>query len=122
MNIDKIIEREFAKTKDHGGYAPRIFLQESELRALLLEATEECRKDAERLMLFVGRIIERDDGGPYEWDGGDIQNLAERCGMFVTVEAKGSCGEFCNCFDFPTTCYRLSELGKQCAAIAAEGK
>ena len=113
--IDEIVEREFPSTR----FPVLNEYSKDQLRSLLQEVVEPFAKDAEKLMLFVGKIIERDDGGPYEWDGGDIQDLAERCGMFVSVSVEKSCGENCCCEDFPTNCYRLSELGKQCAAIAA---
>ena len=75
-----------------------------------------AEKDAEiaALRQFVGAIIERDDGAPYNWDGGEIQELEVSCGLLVPVEVSESCGDECNCYDFPVTCYRESPLALAC--------
>jgi hypothetical protein len=46
-----------------------------------------------------------------EPDGGDLQDLAEKCGIIVPVKVTEPCvEEGCKCVandDFPTTCYRF---------------
>ena len=75
---------------------------------------ERLTKEIAALRQFVGAIIERDDGAPYNWDGGDIQELEVSCGLLVPVEVSESCGDECNCYDFPVTCYRESPLALAC--------
>lgn len=66
------------------------------------------------LKRFVGTIIDRDDGAPYDWDGGEIQALAQCCGLYIAVDVVESCGDGCNCYDFPTVCFRASPLATEC--------
>jgi hypothetical protein len=87
--------------------------------------------DVLNLQRFVGKMFEATD-----WpDGGDIdgfefQRIAAECGLLAEVEMKEACGEFCQCLemavDFPATCYRPTQLYRDCkAAIAGrevEGK
>lgn len=53
-------------------------------------------------------------------DGGDVQTWAVECGLLEEWTTNEPCGEQCECAevaDFPTRCYRLTEMGK--AAINA---
>ena len=52
------------------------------------------------------------------FDGGDIQEMAERLGLIAPEIKTESCGEHCSCAEvdsFPQTCYRKTYL----AALAA---
>lgn len=56
-------------------------------------------------------------------DGGELQGLAEECGLLVRVTAYGPCGRYCQCEYksklFPTTCWRRSDLLKRIDRIAS---
>jgi hypothetical protein len=64
----------------------------------------------------------RDIGGPFDVDGGDLQEFAEKTGVLEKREVREACGERCTCaeiggFDaFPIECYfvpsEISELLK----------
>ena len=84
----------------------------------LIAHIERNQRVIEALGQFVGEIICRDDGNLYDIDGGDIQDMAVKCGLFAPVEATESCAtetNRCVCAedgDFPMTCYRLTDIGK----------
>lgn len=49
-----------------------------------------------------------------EFDGGDLQETALRHGLLEPVTVTEACGEHCGCAemgnDFPTTCYRMTDV------------
>ena len=85
---------------------------------------ERQRTDTERLMAFVGAVMEehRHDGEPGDVDGGVLQDMAVAHGLLVEVTVTEPCDpEFCVCAEtvnFPTTCYRNSDLMKRCVRVA----
>lgn len=80
------------------------------------------RLTAERdeLRKFVGRVLGEARQYMSDIDGGDVQAWAVECGLLEEWTPTEPCGEQCECAevaDFPTRCYRLTEMGK--AAINA---
>ena len=43
-------------------------------------------------------------------DGGELQDAAVAAGLLIGTEVSESCGEGCQCDDFPATCYRPTPL------------
>lgn len=83
----------------------------------ILAAHERDQRVIAALGRFVGEIISRDDGGLYDLDGGEIQDIAEKCSLFIPTTVAEPCNSdhaYCACAqegDFPMTCYRLSDIG-----------
>jgi hypothetical protein len=76
--------------------------------------------DLPMLQRFAAGILGDDEIGSL--DGGDIQDIAEACGLLVPTEVTAACGEACRCAeygDFPQTCFRYSPALKRAYAAAA---
>ncbi len=77
----------------------------------------------ERRRAFVDDLFEKTDwpdGG--DLDGFDFQELCVKHGLLATVEVTEACGDNCGCAeytDFPTTCYRRTELSRRTASVEA---
>jgi hypothetical protein len=89
------------------------------------ERAEANERDATALRAFAHDVMG-------EWpencgvDGFEIQDLAEKHGLLRPEERTESCGEGCQCeamsADWPTQCYRFTELYRGAALSAQEGK
>lgn len=80
-----------------------------------------ARADVERLGKFAGKAIQtmHIDYLGCDWDGGDVQDALEECGLLAAHEATKPCDwDDCGCAEFPTTCYLPTELGQRCLAAA----
>lgn len=93
------------------------------------ERIEELERDAGQLKRFAGLVLEdhRNGGYPGDVDGGALQSWAEQCGLIKAFTADSPCGEGCACAEgiptdeFPTQCYRNTELGKAVIDAAQAG-
>lgn len=70
--------------------------------------------DLNKLKTFANTVIQAAlEGG--NWDGCEIQELAEELGLLEGVKVTEPCGEECGCCEldaWPTTCYRKTDLLK----------
>lgn len=68
--------------------------------------------DEQKLREFAQAILE--DWVDFDMTSGDIEELAEKCGLLEPHIVDGPCDrESCNCAeydDFPMTCYRKTKL------------
>lgn len=72
--------------------------------------------DLRILQKFVGEIFDGTEDSPGTWDGGDLQDLADKVGLLTPVEVTESCGENCSCAgygEFPMTCHKYSDTLKR---------
>lgn len=56
-------------------------------------------------------------------DGCDIEDYAVACGLFERQYVTESCGDKCRCAeydDFPTNCYRPTEIGRQALSTVSQ--
>jgi hypothetical protein len=66
------------------------------------------------LLKFAERIVDSvfEEGG--NWDGLEIQEWAEECGLIQPFNAAGPCGESCGCeqngAEWPVVCFRKTAL------------
>lgn len=70
--------------------------------------------DNAKLRAFAQAILQDWPDTPC-FDGGELQDLAERYGLLEAHEVVEPCGEGCNCAefdDFPMQCYRKTPLLK----------
>lgn len=70
--------------------------------------------DLEKLRAFARDILEGWPDVP-QWDGLDLQEIAEKHGLLEPTTVTEACGEDCACSeydDFPMVCYRFSKLLK----------
>jgi hypothetical protein len=114
--------RENANLRDsRDGFADLYHREKAEL-FVVRQQLEDARKDTANLLKFAGHIILQDDGGPYEIDGGDIQEWATDCGLYGLQEMTEPCGETCACTEndseFPVECFRYTELCKRAIEAA----
>lgn len=78
------------------------------------KAADEARRVNERLSVFAREIMKHWPDG--DVDGGELQDIAVKCGLLVPEERAEFCGERCSCEeyfgpdDFPFTCYRRIHL------------
>lgn len=77
-------------------------------------------------MRFAGRALEevRGEWGAGDWDGGDLQDAMEKCGIIESRQVTEPCGEDCSCAEWglPTRCYFESSLGTRCRELAAASR
>lgn len=77
-------------------------------------------EDCSSLLRFVGEALSEsrvEEIG--DWDGGDIQQAMEDAGLLAPREVTEACNpESCRCaeYGFPTTCFRITPLGKKAIA------
>jgi hypothetical protein len=64
----------------------------------------------ELLMRFAGKALDAHGG---DWDGADLEETLEACGLLVPVKVEAPCGDECECSP-GDTCFRVTELGKAC--------
>lgn len=79
------------------------------LRKDYQRSLDERAQDVSGLAAFaLGLIDGALEGGSF--DGGDIQELAEKNGLLVKSQREESCGENCGCaeYGFPLECYRVA--------------
>lgn len=82
-------------------------------------------RERDALRDFAQRVIdETDDGGDVPGDA--VEAAAEACGLLRKVEVAEPCGEGCACAeacaDFPTDCYRATDLLRPGAETREEAK
>jgi hypothetical protein len=73
---------------------------------------EQQSKQIEALRGFAQAVMEHWQEG-WDIDSGDLHNMAVEKGLLEPVSRTEPCGENCacaECGDFPTTCYRKTEL------------
>lgn len=67
------------------------------------------------LMRFAARVMKSWPEG--DVDGGDLQRIANECGLLHPVTVTEPCGEICGCadlVDFPCNCYWPTPLLTAC--------
>lgn len=87
-------------------------------------ATEVLLEQHHALLRFAGAILARHRGDdPHDIgdvDGGTIQELAVKHGLFESRRVAAPCGDCCVCAevgDFPRDCYFHSTLGEQAVGL-----
>lgn len=86
--------------------------------------------EVEALRLFAGRVLlnTRGENLGCDLDGGEVQEMAEECGLLHRVKVTEPCREEgCQCAeynDWPVDCHRTTDIGRAAwdAARAKEGK
>lgn len=81
-------------------------------------------RERDALRDFAQRVMQSwPEGGI---DGGELQELAESCGLLRKVEVSKPCGDGCDCENygapFPTDCYRATDLLRPGAETPEEAK
>lgn len=82
-----------------------VVINAGDLRALIAPAAQ----DVAGLAAFALDLIDGAlKGGSF--DGGDIQELAEKNGLLISSQREESCGDHCGCAEhgFPIECYRVA--------------
>lgn len=114
---DLVFEVSYACDQRLSFLALRVRELEALLRTLSRVAVQEGMVELQR---FAAGAMQ--DWWNGDLDGGERQELAEKCGLLIPTEVAEACGEDCNCTEygeFPMTCYRPSEILKHARAIAA---
>jgi hypothetical protein len=88
------------------------------------QEAETLRSQLDALLKFAGNALTESRADPDsigDWDAASIQDALEASGLIEPFDARKPCGERCACAevsDFPTTCLRLTALGRAASAAA----
>jgi hypothetical protein len=76
------------------------------------------QQDASDKLAAFGKAVllaHRGIGGPFDIDGGDLQDMAEKAGVLELRTVTESCGERCDCVSIglPARCYFVPDAVKE---------
>ncbi len=77
-----------------------------------MSKTLECNSMSTEALLKLARFgwdcLQEHRAEMTDIDGGTAQDLAIKHGVIVSRAVDESCGDHCECFDFPTECYFIA--------------